>query len=503
MVTVRRSTIVDAPLAEVWGLLRDFNGHEDWHPAVVESRIEGNRAGDEVGCVRRFSLQDGAVLREQLLALSDAEPGYTYCILDSPLPLYDYVAEIRLKPVTDGARTFWEWRSSFQTPRGREAELSSLVGRDIYQAGFRAVRRQLTGAKQQGGSRPRIIRPAETPTAPAAIGQASLKGEAIVVTELGGPEVLSRRPVEALPPGPGEIRLSQEAVGINFIDVYCRTGYFPLIEPGAIPGVEAAGRIVDVGPAVQGLNTGDRVAYACMPPGAYASVRTLSSDLVVPLPDAIDTRTAAAALLKGMTAEFLLHRVHPLAAGETVLVHAAAGGAGHLLCQWARAKGARVIAAVGDPTKAALARRSGAIEVVTGQQDLTERVMALTQGRGADVVFDGIGGANLERSFAALAVKGHIVSFGQAAGAIEPYDVASLAGKSARLSRPNYAHYAGTAAEVAQMSGNLFSALESGLLHVHIGLEMPLNEAARAHQRLEARQTQGCLILLPANDQSA
>ena len=148
-----------------------------------------------------------------------------------------------------------------------------------------------------------------------------------------------------------------------------------------------------------------------------------------------------------MTAEFLLHRVHPLAAGETVLVHAAAGGAGHLLCQWARAKGARVIAAVGDPKKAALARRCGAIEVVTEGQDLVERVMAVTQGRGADVVYDGIGGANLERSFAALAVKGHIVSFGQAAGPIEPYDVASLAAKSARLSRPNYAHYAGNAAE--------------------------------------------------------
>ncbi len=499
MVTVRRSTIVDAPLSLVWGLLRDFNGHEDWHPAVAESRIEGNRAGDEVGCVRRFSLQDGAVLREQLLALSDAEPGYTYCILDAPLPLYDYVAEIRLKPVTDGQRTFWEWRSSFQTPRGREAELSTLVGRDIYQAGFRAVRQRLAEAKLESGGRPRIIRPAETLAAAPAIGQAALEGEGIVVAKLGGPEVLRPRRVEAPPPGPGEIRLRQEAVGINFIDVYCRTGYFPMIEPGAIPGVEAAGRIVDVGPGVQGFHSGDRVAYASMPPGAYASVRTLSAELVVPLPDSVDSQTAAAALLKGMTAEFLLHRVHPLAAGETVLVHAAAGGAGHLLCQWARAKGARVIAAVGDPMKAALARRCGAIEVVTGQQDLTERVMAVTQGGGVDVVFDGIGGANLERSFAALAVKGHIVSFGQAAGAIEPYDVASLAAKSARLSRPNYAHYAGSAAEVAQMSGNLFSALESGLLHVHIGLELPLHEAANAHRRLESRQTQGCLVLVPGS----
>ncbi len=497
MVTVRRSTIVDAPLEEVWRLLRDFNGHEDWHPAIVESRIEAGRAGDEIGCVRRFTLQDGSVLREQLLALSDKEPGYSYCILDAPLPLYDYVAHLRLKPVTDGTRTFWEWVSSFQTPPGQEAELADLVGRDIYEAGFRSVRRLLVRRRSESGSRVRIYRPDEAAEAPALVGQASLKGEGIVVTALGGPEVLSRREVEARPPGPGEIRLQQEAVGINFIDVYCRTGYFPLIKAGDVLGVEAAGRVVDVGPGVQGFASGDRVAYACMPPGAYASVRTLSAELVVPLPDRIDSRTAAAALLKGMTAEFLLHRVHPLQAGETVLVHAAAGGAGHLLCQWAGAKGATVIAAVGDKAKAALARRSGAVAVITGEEDLPTRVMELTKGRGADVVYDGIGGANLERSYAALAIKGHIVSFGQAAGAIESYDVASLAAKSARLSRPNYAHYAGTAADVAQMSGNFFSALESGRLRVHIGLELPLSNAAEAHRQLEARQTQGCLVLLP------
>ncbi len=497
MVTVRRSTIIDAPLAEVWRLLRDFNGHEDWHPTIAQSRIEAGRAGDEVGAVRRFSLADGSVLRERLLALSDSEPGYSYCILDAPLPLIGYVAHLRLKPVTDGRRTFWEWRSSFQTPPGREAELERLVAREIYEAGFRAVRQHFARPQGPAAGRVRILRPAEALPAPAVTGRAGLRGEAVVLRELGGPEVLALTEVQAPPPGPGEIRLEQEAVGINFIDVYCRNGYFPLIEPGGVPGVEAAGRVVDVGAGVQGFQAGDRVAYACMPPGAYASVRTLPAELVVPLPDAIESRTAAAALLKGMTAEFLLHRVHRLEAGETVLVHAAAGGAGHLICQWARAKGARVIAAVGDPAKAALARRSGAVEVITGGEDLAERVMAITQGRGADVIYDGIGAGNLDRSFAALALKGHIVSFGQAAGAIEPYDVAKLAAKSARLSRPNYAHYAGTAAEVAQMSGNLFSALESGLLRVHIGMELPLAEAGTAHRRLEGRQTQGALLLLP------
>ncbi len=495
MVKVRCSTIVDAPIEEVWRLLRDFNGHEDWHPAIAESRIEGGLSGDQVGAVRRFALHDGAVLREQLLALSDRDHGFTYCILDSPLPLIDYVAQVRLKPVTDGRRTFWEWASTFRTPPGQEEELAGLVRRQIYEAGFAAVARRFATPEGASPSRPRILRPAAE--APAPIGQAGLKGQAIVVARLGGPEVLQPRETEAPPPGPGELRLRQEAVGVNFIDVYCRTGYFPLVEPGQALGVEAAGEVVDVGPGLSGFSAGDRIAYACLPPGAYATVRTLPADLVVPLPAAIDAGTAAAVMLKGMTAEFLLHSVHRLAAGETVLVHAAAGGVGHLMCQWARAKGAKVIGVVGDPDKAGLARRSGASTVITGEEDMPERVMALTEGRGADVVYDGIGGSNLARSFAALAVKGHIVSFGQAAGVIEPYDVASLALKSARLSRPNYAHYAGNSADVGRMTANLFAALESGLLKVHIGLEMPLTEASGAHRQLEARQTQGCLVLRP------
>ncbi|GAB5468505.1 MAG: hypothetical protein Kilf2KO_15350 [Rhodospirillales bacterium] len=499
MVTVRRSTVIDAPLQAVWRLLRDFNSHEDWHPAIAESVIEGGRAGDEVGAVRRFALRDGAVLREQLLALSDRDHSFSYCILASPLPLYDYVSQVRLRPVTDGQATFMEWRSSFQTPQGQEESLATLVRRQIYEAGFAALKRRF--ARPSG---PRIVADAkmaaersERPAAAAPVGLAGLAGEAIVVTRLGGPDVLESRPIEAPPPGPGELRVRQRAVGVNFIDVYCRTGYFPLLQPGDVLGVEAAGEVVDVGPGVSGLAAGDRVAYACLPLGAYASVRTLPADLIVPLPDSLEIRTAAACLLKGMTAEFLLHRVHPLQAGETVLVQAAAGGVGHLLCQWARAKGARVIAAVGSEEKAALARRCGAVEVIVGGDDLAERVMAASEGRGADLVIDGIGGANLKRSFDALALKGHIVSLGQASGPLETFDVASLAGKSARLSRPNYAHYTSTAAEVGRMSANLFTALEKGLLKVHIGLTGPLRDAGAVQRQLEARRTQGCAILLP------
>ncbi|MEO1191443.1 MAG: SRPBCC family protein [Pseudomonadota bacterium] len=494
MVTVRRSTVIEAPIETLWRLLRDFNSHRDWHPAIAESAIEGGQAGDQVGAVRRFSLHDGGVLREQLLALSDQDHSLSYCILASPLPLIDYVAHLQLRPVTDGGATYCEWRSSFRTPPGQEHDLARLVGREIYEAGFAALRQRFAGAKP---GRPRVVSEVAAPLpAPVTTGRAGLAGEAIVLSRLGGPEVLQPRAVEAPPPGPGEVRLRQHAVGINFIDVYCRTGYFPLLQPGEVPGVEAACEVVDVGPGVSGLSPGDRVAYACLPLGAYASVRTLPAELIVPLPDWLDARTAAACLLKGMTAEFLLHRVHPLQAGETLLVQAAAGGVGHLLCQWARAKGAQVIAAVGSPAKAGLARRSGASTVITGAEDLAEGVMAATEGRGADLVIDGIGGTNLARSFAALAMKGHIVSLGQASGPLEPYDVASLAAKSARLSRPNYAHYTSTAAEVGQMSANLFTALEKGHLKVHIGAEAPLAEAASLHRRLEARETQGCLVLV-------
>ncbi len=199
MVTLRCSTVVDAPIEVVWRLLRDFNGHEDWHPAIAESRIEGGLMGDQVGAVRRFALHDGSVLREQLLALSDRDHSFTYCILDSPLPLIDYVAQVQLKPVTDGSRTFWEWRSSFRTPPGEEEKLVGLVRQQIYEAGFSAVARRIAEAAQPTRRGPRILRQAAD--APAVVGGAGIKGHAVVVSKLGGPEVLELREIEAPAPG--------------------------------------------------------------------------------------------------------------------------------------------------------------------------------------------------------------------------------------------------------------------------------------------------------------
>ncbi|MEZ5832357.1 MAG: SRPBCC family protein [Dongiaceae bacterium] len=486
MVRVRRSTIIDAPVDEVWRFLRDFNAHDTWHPAVAESRIEDGRPVDAIGAVRRFRLRDGGQLREQLLTLSDRDRRLTYCILDAPLPLIDYVASFELKPVTDGARTFWDWRSEFRAPPGQEQALATLVGEQIYEAGFEAVKRRFGQAP--GAARPRG---AAQPSG------AAMQAQAVFLARHGGPEELVWQSTIVPPPGPNEIRVRHTAIGVNFIDVYCRTGYFPLVAPPAPLGMEAAGIVIDVGAEVVGFAPGDRVAYAGPPIGAYAEIRNLPTDLVVPLPDFVDDETAAAVMLKGLTADFLLHRVHAVREGDVVLVHAAAGGVGHLLCQWARHLGCEVIGVVGTRDKAQRALAAGCAHVILSDEDLAGRVAAITQGHGCDVIYDAIGGDSLARSFPALAERGHIVSFGQAARPLDPLDVAGLAAKSAMVSRPNYGHYAGTAKDVRAGSARLFAAIERGILRPEIGLRLPLREAAEAHHRLESRATFGSTILLP------
>jgi len=487
VVKVRRSTIIDAPVDEVWRFLRDFNAHDTWHPAVAESRIEEGRPVDAIGAVRRFRLRDGGQLREQLLTLSDRDRRLTYCILDAPLPLIDYVASFELKPVTDGARTFWDWRSEFRAPPGQEHALANLVGEQIYEAGFEAVKRHFGQAT--GAARHR--------TAPAQSSGTAMQAQAVFLARYGGPEELVWQSMIVPPPGPNEIRVRHNAIGVNFIDVYCRTGYFRMVEPPAPLGMEAAGIVLDVGADVVGFAPGDRVAYACPPVGAYAEVRNLPADLVLPLPDFIDDETAAAVMLKGLSAEFLLHRVHAVKEGEIILVHAAAGGVGHLLCQWARHLGCAVIGTVGSRDKAQRALAAGCAHVILGGEDLAARVDAITSGQGCDVIYDAIGGDSLARSFPALAERGHIVSFGQAARPLDPLDVAGLAAKSATVSRPNYGHYVGTARDVRAGSARLFAALERGILKPEVGLRLPLRDAAEAHRRLESRATVGATILIP------
>ncbi len=489
MVSVRRSTVIDAPIAAVWEVLRDFNGHDRWHPAVDRSRVEGGGRSDRVGAVRDFVLTGGERLRERLLALSDKEHSFRYSIVESEIPLQNYVAEVSLKPVTDGDRTFWSWSSRFETPAGRERELAALVAEGVYEAGFEAIRDRVEG---RGGTLPA---PAVAPAGDA------IEGLAMVIDRHGGPEELHPARVAATVPGPGQVRLRQTAIGVNFIDVYCRTGCFDLMTPPGALGMEAAGVVIDVGPSVRHLSPGQRVAYACPPVGAYATRRTMDAALVLPLPDGIDDETAAAGLLKGMTAEFLLHRVHRLQGGETVLVYAPAGGVGRLLCQWAKHLGATVIGATSSEAKARIARAAGADHVILpGRESLEAQVRALTGGRGAEVIYDAVGRDSFAHSVAALADCGHLVSFGQASGPIGAWDIGALASNSATISRPNFGHYTDTPEKVAAITGRLFEAIERRILSVEVGRRYPLTEAAAAHRALEGRETTASTILIPEED---
>ncbi|MDJ0942819.1 MAG: zinc-binding dehydrogenase [Kiloniellales bacterium] len=487
MVSVRRSTVIDAPIAAVWEVLRDFNGHDRWHPAVDRSRVEDGRRSDQVGAVRDFVLTGGERLRERLLALSDRDHSFRYSIVESEVPLLNYVAEVTLKPVTDGDRTFWSWSSRFETPAGRERELATLVAEGVYEAAFAAIRDRVEG---RGGS---LVAQAVAPASGGAI-----EGLAMVIDRHGGPEELHPAPVAAPPPGPGQVRLRQTAIGVNFIDVYCRTGYFDLVTPPGALGMEAAGVVIDVGAGVSHLSPGQRVAYACPPVGAYVTRRTMEAALVVPLPESIDDETAAAGLLKGMTAEFLLHRVHPVRRGETALVYAPAGGVGRLLCQWAKHLGATVIGATSSEAKARLARAAGADHVILpGAESLEAQVRARTGGRGADVIYDAVGRDSFAHSVAALANRGHLVSFGQASGDIGAWDIGSLASNSATISRPNFGHYTDTPEKVAAITARLFEAIERRILSIEVGRRYPLTEAAAAHRALEGRETTASIILLP------
>lgn len=481
MVEVRRSTVIDAPIDEVWQVLRDFNGHDRWHPAVATSRLTAADYTDQVGCVRDFRLTGGERVTEQLLSLSDKTHSFSYAIVESDVPLQDYVAHVDLKPVTDGRRTFWNWRSKFRPPAGREQELAQLVAEGVYEAGFAAIRDL-------------VSKPMAVPKA------GSTEGHGIVLQRYGAPEELQFTSLPVAPPGPGEIRLRHTAIGVNFIDVYCRTGYFDLLKPPGVLGMEAAGVVLEVGAGVTHLSVGDRVGYACPPVGAYASHRTMPADLVIRLPEDVSDEVAAAGLLKGITAEFLLHHVHRLKAGETVLVYAPAGGVGRMLCQWASHLGARVIGATSSPEKAAIARAAGAEAVVTpGDVSLEAQVMDLTDGQGADVIFDAVGRDSFAHSLKAVALRGHVVSYGQASGPVGTWDIGALSSRSITVSRPNFGHYAGTAEQVAASTARFFEALRAGVLTVDITRRYPLSDAAQAHRDLEARLTTGSTILIPGD----
>jgi NADPH2:quinone reductase len=319
---------------------------------------------------------------------------------------------------------------------------------------------------------------------------------AIQIQRTGGPEVLETADLPVPEPGPGEILIRQEAVGLNFIDTYHRSGLYPMSLP-AVLGTEGAGVVEALGEGVTRFSVGDAVGYAGGS-GAYAEVRTLAAERAVKLPDGVSSRLAAAAMLKGMTAEFLVRRCYPVQAGEAILVHAAAGGVGSILAQWGKALGAHVIGTVGSEAKAQVARANGCDEVILYRdEDVAERVRKITGGEGVRVVYDGVGADTFEGSLASLGRRGLLATYGNASGPAPPFAPLRLLRGSLYVTRPTLFDYFSTTEELDESTTALFEALKSGAVKVEIGQEFPLAETRKAHEALEGRATTGSTLLIP------
>ena len=322
---------------------------------------------------------------------------------------------------------------------------------------------------------------------------------AVEVAAAGGPEVLRYLDKPTPIPGPREVLIRADAVGVNYIDTYFRSGLYPRELP-FIVGQEACGTIAAVGDDVAAINVGDRVVTANAT-GAYAEYCTAPADFVAYVPDAVRSDAIASALLKGLTAHYLIKSVHPVAAQDFLLVHAGAGGVGLILTQWATSLGARVITTASTPEKAELSRRAGAVQVLDYPEDpatFGERVRDLTDGRGVAAVYDGVGQSTFDASLASLALRGTLALFGASSGAVPPVDPQRLnAAGSVFLTRPNLAHFIRTPDEFAWRAGELLDAIAEGALTVTVGGHYPLAEAQRAHEDLQARRTTGSIVLLP------
>ncbi|HEF4771124.1 quinone oxidoreductase family protein [Burkholderia multivorans] len=322
--------------------------------------------------------------------------------------------------------------------------------------------------------------------------------KAIRYDQPGGPDVMKWVDVEVGAPQAGEVRIKQHAVGLNYIDVYFRTGLYPQPLPGGL-GMEAAGEVTAVGEGVSALKVGDRVAYVAQPPGAYAQERVLSAERVVKLPDGIGYDDAASVMLQGLTAHYLLRRTYPVKGGDTILIHAAAGGVGLLVCQWAKALGATVIGTVGSDEKAELAKAHGCDHpIVYTRENFTQRVKEITNGAGVPVVYDSIGKDTYIGSLDCLAPLGYFVSFGNASGPLPPIDSKEFSSRgSLFFTRPTLFSYIAKRADLESAAAELFDVILSGKVKTSINQRYPLAEVGRAHADLEARKTTGSTVLVP------
>lgn len=321
--------------------------------------------------------------------------------------------------------------------------------------------------------------------------------KAIRLHQTGGPDVLKLESVDVGPPGPGLVRLRHTYIAVNYIDVYLRSGYYPMPLPNGL-GSDAVGVVQAVGPGVTDIRPGDRVGYLLGPQGAYADERLVPAEVLIPLPDGISDRTASALMMKGMTAQYLFRQVYPLKGGETILYHAAAGGVGLIACQWARALGVTMIGTVSSDEKAAVARAHGcAHTIVSTRENIAQRVREITRGKGVPVVYDSVGKDTLQASLDSLQVRGTLVSNGTSSGAVV-IDALTLAAKgSLWVTRPAMIHYAAPRAQMLAMAAELFDHVLAGHITGEPRQEFPLSEAAAAHRALESRKTIGATVLLP------
>jgi len=320
--------------------------------------------------------------------------------------------------------------------------------------------------------------------------------QAIRFEKTGGPEVLVWQQISVDKPGPGQVRLRQTAVGLNYIDTYQRSGLYAVPLPSGLGG-EGAGVVEEIGPGVTEFKVGERVAYAGGPLGAYSEARVMPADRLVPIPAGITDQQAAAMMLKGMTAWYLIRRTHVVKPGETILIHAAAGGVGMIVCQWAKHLGATVIGTVGSDDKAALAKQHGCDHpILYRSEDFAARVNEITGGKKLPVVYDSVGKDTFFKSLDCLAPLGLMALFGQSSGAVPPVDLGILAGKgSLYVTRPTLGNYTATRADLLTAAGDLFSVVKSGAVKIMVNQTYPLREAARAHRDLESRKTTGQTVL--------
>ncbi len=484
---VVRSSIIDAPIERVWSILRDFNSHDQWHSVVAESVIEDNQNSDRVGCVRNFILADGNHIREMLISLSDKDYISTYTIVEATVPLMRYVATVSLKPVTDGNRTFWHWSSSFEAPPGMEAQLRDMVAHGVYEAGFSNLKNFLSSGQILGRAKELKSQPVVTGIPIAA--------NAIRVRDYGKASVMQYETVSVPPPSEGEVRIRQTSIGINYLDIYLRKGWIPefLPLPGT-PGMEAAGEVMDVGPGVTSLLPGDRIVYMCPMPGSYASVRNVPVSFTTRIPPGVSDQVAAALLLKGVTADYLIRDLGHVKQGTRLLVHAAAGGVGQIVSAWANSLGALVIGTVSSQDKAKIAREHGCHHVIVGRNyQFSDAVHHICEG--VDVLIDGLGDAARDENFAALAKCGHWISLGQATGAINEISPHWLIQKSLSFSRPVAFDYVATHDKLNERAQRIWRALSEGVIKNPQYEEFDLKDAYLAHEKLESRLSTGSLLL--------